>query len=440
MTSSSLFEKLAELPRRAARGMRFGLERMEEALDVLGRPHERLAAVHVGGSNGKGSTSAMVESIARAAGLRTGLYTSPHLCRYAERIRFDGEPIGDDALDRALDAVFTRCRDDLTFFESLTLAAFYAFAEADVDLVVLEVGLGGRLDATNVIHAPIATAITTIALEHTEILGDTLAAIAREKAGILKPGAPVVLGPLDPEADQVIAAIAERASAFPVTRVTRAALWEPGSLSARWDGATTEIVGPRTHDRVSVKLRLAGLHQAENAAVAVGLAHHLAESFPGRDLVAAIPAGLERTEWPGRLERIDRDGVTVILDCAHNPSGIEKLLLTLSTTWPGSTSPERVALVFGALADKRFADMLALLAPIAARRYYAEPKGRPPAPRDELNKIAPGAAVPAPKEAIARALAESRPGDTILVTGSIYLVGEIRAALLGIEADPIIAL
>src|SRR5580693_8165400 len=161
---STLHGLLDALVARAPRGMLLGLDRVEAALAALGDPHLGLAAVHVAGSNGKGSTAAMVESIARAAGLRTGLYTSPHLCRFAERIRIDGRSIEDDAFERSLVAVLDRCRPDLTFFESLTVAAFFAFREAAVDVAVVEVGLGGRLDATNVIEAPIAAAITSISL------------------------------------------------------------------------------------------------------------------------------------------------------------------------------------------------------------------------------------------------------------------------------------
>jgi dihydrofolate synthase/folylpolyglutamate synthase len=422
--------------------MLLGLDRVLDALATLGSPHRELAAAHIAGSNGKGSTSAMVEAIARKAGLRTGLYTSPHLCRFAERIRIDGAPIGDDAFDHALGAVLSRGRADLTFFESLTLAAFVAFHEAKVDLAVLEVGLGGRLDATNVIEAPLATAVTSISLEHTAILGDTIEAIAREKAGILKPLAPVVLGPLAVEADRAIAEIAGRVGASPILRVRRGGVWAPGSLRVLWDGFTTDIAGPGERDALRVALELAGRHQAENAGVAVGVAHLLAARWPALDWKSAIHRGLRTARWPGRLEIIERDGVEIILDCAHNPEGIESLAASMlhARFGVGRRAPSRTALVFGALADKRWPDMLTALAKLAARRYYTEPKGRAPAPLAELSLLLPGEAVPEPRAAIERALAESQPGDTVLVTGSIYLVGEVRAALLGIEADPVIAL
>ena len=303
---------------------------------------------------------------------------------------------------------------------------------------MLEVGLGGRLDATNVIKDPLATAITSISLEHTAILGDTLAAIAREKAGILKPGAPVVLGPLPPEADAAVAEVAARVGAGPIYRVDsprRGAPSTPGqALHVLYDGARTEVRGPGPDDDVAVELRLAGLHQAENAGVAVGLVHCLAAHFPARDFAAATRAGLRSAEWPGRCERITRGEVTVLLDAAHNPEGAAALRAALAS------DPARTALVFGALADKRWPEMLRPLAALAGRRYYTRPKGREPAPLEALAAIAPGQAVPEPRDALALALAESAPGDTVVVTGSIYLVGEVRAALLGIEADPVIAL
>ncbi len=434
----SLVGLLNALVARAPRGMLLGLDRVEDALAALGDPHLAVPAVHVTGSNGKGSTAAMVESIARASGLRTGLYTSPHLCRFAERIRVDAAPIDDDAFARCLAAVVDRCRADLTFFESLTVAAFVAFRDARVDVAVLEVGLGGRLDATNVVRAPIATAITSISLEHTGILGSTLDAIAREKAGILKPDVPAVLGPLPDEARQAVIEVAARVGAEPLIQVGHA--WpgplegprEEREIQVAYDGRTTEIRGPR--GRASVELGLLGAHQAENAGVAVGLAIGLAERFPEHAVEANVEEGLRRAVWPGRCERIAQGGVTVLLDAAHNPEGAGALTRALTT------DPAKTALVFGALADKRWAEMLRLVAPLAGRRYYTEPKGRAPAPIEEMKAVAAGEAIPAPVEAARRAIAESAPGDTVLVTGLIYLIGEVRAALLGIVADPVIAL
>lgn len=422
----ALIEKLNALQARAPRGMVLGLDRVESALGALGDPHRGLPVVHVAGSNGKGSTSAMVEAAARAAGLKTGFYSSPHLCRFAERIRIDGDPIGDEAFERALSAVLDRCRPDLTFFESLTVAGFEAFRAAQVDVAVLEVGLGGRLDATNVVEAPIATAITSISLEHTAILGETLGAIAREKAGIFKPGSPVVLGPLPGEAESAAWEVASRVGAGEVVEVG-------AEIRVRGEGEWTAIEGPGGV-RLRVKLGLSGEHQRENAGVAVGVLGYLADRFPGRDWHAAMEAGLSAARWPGRLERIERGGVTVILDGAHNPEGMGRLARV------GLGDPGRGALVFGALADKRWEEMLGVISGVAERRYYTEPKGRAPAPPGEMVRVAEGVCVADPREAIRRAIGESRAGDWVLVTGSIYLVGEVRAEVLGVEADPVIAL
>jgi dihydrofolate synthase / folylpolyglutamate synthase len=391
--------------------MEFGLGRVRAALAGLGDPHEAVPVVHVAGTNGKGSVSAMIESIARAAGLSTGLYTSPHLCRFAERIRLDGEPISDERFASALRAVIERCPPDLTFFESFTVAAFVAFREAAVDLAVVEVGLGGRLDATNVVSAPVATAITSIALDHTELLGGSLELIAAEKAGILKRGAPVAIGPLEPEALAVVKRVARDVGAGPVVRCE--------ALPA---GAHVGLSGP---------------HQRQNAGVAAAVAHALAARWPA--MPPAIGAGLARVAWPGRFERLERDGVMLVLDCAHNPHGAEALVRAVHDAWP-QWDPDRATLVFGALADKDYCAMLRLLAPLAARRIYTSPQGRAPASADELARIMPGAHVEPAAEAVRRAIAASREGERVVVAGSMYLIGEVRAALLGIEADPLVAL
>jgi len=406
VTAEGLVPLLGRLADRARRGMELGLGPTQAALAELGEPHLALAVAHVAGTNGKGSVCAMVESIARAAGLRTGLYTSPHLCRFAERIRLDGEPIDDDAFARALGRVLA-CRTDLTFFESLTVAAFDAFREASVDLAIVEVGLGGRLDATNVIPAPLCTAITSIAFDHTAILGTTLDAIAREKAGILKPGVPVVLGAIPPEAERAIEEIANALGASPL--IARA--------------PSVAAVG------------LEGPHQQRNAAVATAIAGVLSARWPR--IAAAVAPGLRDVRWPGRLERIERAGVTVLLDAAHNAEGARALADALASSAPPS---ERVTLVFGALADKPWPEMLSLLAPLAGRRIYTSPKGRAAAPLSELVQVAPGEPIDAPTDALERALDAARPGDTVLVTGSIYLVGELRGRLLGQACDPPIGL
>lgn len=441
---------LEALQRRARFGMVLGVGGMRRALADLGDPQAALASVHVAGSNGKGSVCAMVEAVARAAGLRTGLYTSPHLSRFAERIRMDGEPISDGAFARALDQALGARGGELTFFEVLTAAALLAFREAGVDMAIIEVGLGGRLNATNVIDAPVATAITSIALEHTEVLGPTIPHIAREKAGILKWGAPLAAGPLDEDAMGEVAAAAIAVGAGPIWRVRRGhPSDENDSIDSRMDGLPVRPVSvsqlgdgrallqaPPDHGgSVIARLGLRGAHQVENAGVAAAVAWQAAARWPS--LRGALHAGLEAARWPGRFERIERSGISVVLDCAHNPHGAIALARTLRDE---GLDPTRTSLVFGALADKSWEPMLRALAPLAASRYYATPKGRAAAGLDELAVVVEGAAIGDPRAALDAALAASRPGDTVVVTGSLYLVGEVRAALLGIESDPIIAL
>jgi dihydrofolate synthase / folylpolyglutamate synthase len=398
--AAGLDEALAKLYARIPLGMRLGLEPMRDACARLGHPERAFATCHVAGTNGKGSVCAMVESIARAHGLSTGLYTSPHLCRFAERIRLGGEPIG----DRALAALLTRVLDgepDLSFFEAATLAAFSAFRDARVDLAVIEVGIGGRLDATNVIPTPRAAAITRIALDHTDRLGPTLVDIAREKAGIAKPGLDIVVGPMAPE--------------------VRAAIDEVAAAS----GATTSGVdGVPAPDRVG----LPGEHQRENARVAAVLGARLGAP------PAAVRQGIADARWPGRLEPIGR----FLLDAAHNPDGALSLARHVrSLGWP----PDDVALVFGALADKDWGAMLDALAPLAATRWYVAPRGglRGGVDAAALASRHPGRPAPSVAEAISHFAAERGP-ELIVVAGSIVLVGEARALLLGLPRDPPVAL
>ncbi len=427
MTSARLHSFIEALSRRVRFGMFLGLDRVHAALGKLGDPHLAVPYVHIAGTNGKGSTSAMVASILRAAGLRTGLYTSPHLCRLAERMCIDGEPASDETLADAFERVYAVVDDQATFFEVLTLVAFVLFQSEGVDIGVLEVGLGGRLDATNVITRPLATAITSISFDHTAVLGNTLDAIAREKAGIFKPGVPVVLGPLPSEALSAALEVAANVGASPVVRVGQ-------EIAATAAGCRAQIVLPSNRN-ISTNLSLAGAHQLSNAAIAASLSEFAASVFP--QILPAIETGLSSAKWPGRLERIECNGVQVLLDCAHNPEGASMLAAHVKSL---GLSPDRVVLIFGALADKSWLAMLDLLGPLADRRVYAAPKGRVPAPLKEMVDRQPGDVVADPREAIKRALELSRPGDVVVVAGSIFLVAEIRAELLGLECDPIVAL
>lgn len=388
---------------RAPLGMRMGLAPMIEACAAEDHPERAFAAVHVAGTNGKGSVSAMVESIARASGMRTGLYTSPHLCRFAERIRVNGEPIDNAALDEHLARALAH--ESLSFFETATLAAFLALRAARVDLAVIEVGLGGRLDATNVLEAPKAAAVTRIALDHTELLGDTLEAIAKEKAAIAKPGLDLVIGPCSAS---VRAAIDETARALSAT-----------TSSAEDDEDASRFMQNAT-------IGLAGAHQRDNARIAYVL---------GRRIGAPVDAcvrGIASVEWPGRLETIRRETHDVTLDAAHNPDGARALAAHLAARDPQST-----ALVFGTLADKAWPEMIDLLAPRAAHRFYVSPKGR--AATDPLAIAArkPGHVAGSVAEAYELAKKCAR---HVVACGSINVVGELRALLLDLPRDPPIAL
>lgn len=415
----------ARLLARGHRGMSLGLERTLTALGELGSPHLGLPVFHVAGTNGKGSVSAMLERALREGGLRTGLYTSPHLSRFVERVQVDGAPVSDAALDAALDRVFRDAHDQLTFFETLTLAAFVLFREAGLDAVVLEVGLGGRLDSTNVIEDPIASAVVSIAegddgrhLEHANLLGDTVAAIAREKAGVAKRGRPLVLGAVSPVARDTISEVAHEVGANLVDV-----------------GAQTGPELVLDDARVRLTPRLPGPHQLHNARVAAALA------VVGRDRVAisdeAVARGIALAEWPARLEWIAYRGRRFLLDAAHNLDGARALRDAAAAL---AIDPARTLLLFGALADKPYREVLTLLAPLARSRVYAEPQGRAPAPLGELAQVAPGAATANAAEAVERAVRDSAPDEVILVAGSIYLVGAVRAHLLGIEQDPVVGL
>jgi dihydrofolate synthase/folylpolyglutamate synthase len=392
---------LQRLYERIPLGMRLGLEPMRDACARTGHPERAFEVVHVAGTNGKGSACAMVEAIARADGRTTGLYTSPHLCRFAERIRIGAEPVSDDALAsllaRALDA-----GPDLSFFETATLAAFLAFREARVDVAILEVGLGGRLDATNVVPPPRAAAITRIALDHTDRLGATLVAIAREKAGIAKPGLDVVLGPM--------------------ARDVRVAIDEV----ARAHGATTSPVGD---EPLPERLGLPGEHQRDNARIAAVLGARIGAP------AGAIERGLAGVRWPGRLERIG----DVLLDAAHNPDGARALAAHVRSL---ALPPGAVRLVFGALADKDWPPMLDELAPLAGERVYVAPLG---ASRNAVDPAAmaarhPGTVSPTVQGALESATAGASPRRLTVLCGSLVLVGQARALLLGLPRDPPVAL
>jgi len=384
--------------------MRFGLERMERGLAALGHPERGLRALHVAGTNGKGSTCAMAAEALRRAGHRTALYTSPHLVRFNERIALDGEPISDAALARCVAEVRRACPwhdagegERLTYFEFATLVALLHFAAEGAGAVVLEVGLGGRLDATNVV-LPLACAVSRVGLDHTELLGDSLAAIAREKGGIFKPGVPAVVAHDQPP--EALAAL---------------------RAEAALRGAPFEVAAGSYPGRVA----LAGQHQQANAALAAAALRLLdrAGLAVGED---AIRSGLASARWPGRLELVGG----VLLDGAHNPDGAAALAAALPELHPGCA----VELVLGVLADKDHERMLRALAPAVRALHLVAPRSPRARPTGSYLPLAQALFARADEHpSVASALACARAaagGDGVVaLAGSLYLVGEAREIL-----------
>ena len=411
--------------------MKFGLDTMSTLCEELGHPEQTFASVHVAGTNGKGSVTAMTATALRASGYRTARYTSPHLVRIQERFVIDEVEVDLEFLRESAARVQSlveslvsngRLEGLPTFFECTTAIAFELFRRADVAIAVIEVGLGGRLDATNVL-APAVTAITSIDLDHQAQLGNSLASIAREKGGIIKTGVPVVCGPLPPEAEEVVAEIcAERGA--PLVRaadlVKRRGLQPTGAL-------TVDVHTPgRLLDGLTLGLH--GEHQAANAAVVVGVLDALGGAgWPVAD--HAVVEGLTATSWPGRLELFAWRGAEVLLDAAHNPAGARALAAHLTAIgW------DRVTLVFGAMQDKDVDGMLAPLAPLCGSIICTTPDTPRAMPARELARlahdVAPNAAAIVVVEDPGAALAEAtRAGTRVVVAGSIFLIGPLRDIL-----------
>ncbi len=388
-------------------GRKLGLERMQAACARFGNPETAFEAIHVAGTNGKGSTAAFVASMASAAGRHVGLYTSPHLVKFSERIQIGGQPISDPSLSTHLDAVMDAA-PELTFFEVATLAAFLAFREANVDLAVVEVGLGGRLDATNVLPAPRVAAITRVSFDHMDQLGRSLAAIAAEKAAIIKPGCAVVCGKLHPEARAVVE-----------QRVAE--------TGARWVplGSPEPIPGaPLGYPRMAMF--------GTNLAVATTIGRELGFS------PQHMARGVEQTSWPGRNELLHRGGQDItLLDCAHNPDGAVTLSHVLDPSLLAEIESRRdVVLVFGTMQGKNWKSMLQRLEQVAGHRLFVAPPLARAVPAEEIAKVFKGEVADTVADALMRARAKVGAQGVVVVTGSCYLVGAARALLLGLDPDP----
>lgn len=403
-------------------------------LHRLGDPHLGRATVHVAGSKGKGSVCAMAEVIIRAAGLRTGLYTSPHLHSYTERVRIDGEPISEEMFARLLAAIQPQVdalrRElpgrSLVTFDLLTALAFMAFREAGAQAQVIEVGLGGRLDSTNVFKSKEVAVITPISLEHTAILGGTVEQIAREKAAIISPGCAVVLAPqLYPEVRRVVREFAARAGAELID-VEREYRWQVLSRDLR--GQEIRVAGPV--GTVEARLPLPGRHQVENAATALAAIAALAGRTGARPaLTAAATAGLSRVAWPGRFEVL-RERPLVIADGAHNRDSARRLVETLREY----AGRDRASFVVGASADKDIGGLAEEIAPLAARVFAARadhPRAMEP---EVIVRAFESLDVPAEDaggvgQALGRALEVTDIGGVICVAGSLFVAAEAREHL-----------
>jgi dihydrofolate synthase / folylpolyglutamate synthase len=375
------------------RGVKLGLDNIRQVLATLGEPQRELKFIHVAGTNGKGSVCAMIDSVCRSAGMKTGLFTSPHLVRFNERIQISGSPIDDEAVARGVQHIRELVDKERhpTFFEITTALAFDYFRDQTVDLVILETGLGGRLDATNVVN-PLVSVLTSIDLDHQSWLGHALSEIAFEKAGIIKPGVPIVSGPQLPEVRIVLEQIAAERSA---------------SLS---------YVNVPVED---LFIGLAGSHQRLNAAIAL-YAIHKAGIQVGPQ---AQEKGLANVSWPGRFQRIDD---RIILDGAHNPAASKRLV----ETWRECVGTQRATIIFGGMHDKDLEGMISPLSTMAARFLIVPIRSQRTASPAHIETFVPKHLSAIQCSSVDQALGVAhRFNDPILVTGSLFLVGELLAVL-----------
>lgn len=448
---------------------RLGLDRIRELLERLGRPQDSLRFVHVAGTNGKGSTCVYLASILQAAGYRTGLFTSPYIERFEERIRVDGDDIdGDDLREATLqvreraEAMARESGDHPTEFELMTAVALVHFARCSCDIVVLEVGLGGRLDSTNVIDAPEACVIARIGLDHTALLGNTLAAIAGEKAGIVKDGSPVVSWPQEPEAMAVVEAAATRHGCE--LRVTDFSQLEEGAVQwgrreaavddAEGSGDIEDAVTPTTGYASAafrpfsykgfrdLRTALLGSYQPQNAALAL----EAVEALRGRGWVIpddAVRAGIAAARWPGRFEIVEGsaspDGFAFVVDGGHNPQGAQALADSLAEAFPG----RKPVFVIGVLEDKDYPEMLEAVLPLGSAFVCVTPGNPRALPASKLARairwtgqdmlgcsacvnpyVARGF-----EDAVSRARELAGPDGLICAFGSLYSVGALKEAI-----------
>lgn len=415
----------------------YDLGRMQSFLERLDNPHLGPGTIHVAGTKGKGSTAAFCDAALDAAGYRTGFYSSPHLHSFCERIRRDTCPIPPARFAGLVDQLWPHQQwlkehaglGPVSLFEFMTAMAFQCYREDQVDLQTIEVGLGGRLDATNVVD-PQVCVITPISLDHTEILGDTLAEIAAEKAGIIKPGVPVVIAPQAPEAEAVIMAVCQKQGADAV-RVGVDVTWDAGPSSM--EGQSLCLHGRLGDYRL--RIPLLGTYQLENAATALAALEVLKEqgySIPDE----AISKGFAGVSWPGRMEVLSRTPL-IVVDGAHNPHSVVAMIGSL----PKYFNYRRLVLIAGFSRDKKVADMVQHLAKKAARVYATRSRHPRSLAAGSLGQLfrAQGVAdvieTDTVSQAVDLALQGAQPGDLLLAAGSLFVAAEVREAVLGIAPE-----
>lgn len=413
-----------------AAAAKFDLENIAILAERLGRPDRAYPSAHIAGTNGKGSTAAFLESILRRAGFRTGLYTSPHLERINERLRINGEEIGDESFA----AIFTRLqalieellaahklRAHPTYFECVTAMAFECFARERVEFGVFEVGLGGRLDATNIL-LPVVSVITRIDFDHENFLGHSLKEIAGEKAGILKREVPVIVGEQRPEAREVILTRADRLRC-PVVETTQA--FQITQVSSQNGFFRARIIELSSDDSFDIAPSLPGRFQLQNALNALAAARYLAQRGY-RISPSDIMEGISKTAWPGRLEKL-QSSPDLYLDGAHNPGAARELARFLEENFAN----RKIWMVYGALRDKAVDEVAGRLFPHAAEVIFTEPRTSRAISAPRLAEIASHHAssftvISSAEQALDQALAQAAPDDAIFITGSLYLVGQLR--------------
>ncbi len=420
----------------------YNLGRMVEFLDRIGNPHRRVPAVHIAGTKGKGSTAALCDAAFHAAGLRAGFYSSPHLHTFRERVRLDSQPISQEHFAELVTELWPlRCPEgdaamSVTMFEFLTAMAFYCYDQAGADVQTVEVGLGGRLDATNVVDADVSV-ITSVSMDHAKILGDTIGKIAADKAGIIKPGSIPIIAPQRPEALASILEVCDQVGVEPAL-IGRDVTWEPKPAPALNSAPERPYQSLTVHgllDSYDLDLPLLGDYQMENAAAAVAAVESISKTQGFNLSPQTLAQGFRNVSWPCRMELVGRNP-TVISDGAHNDYSVDKLLESL----PRYFDYDRLVLIAGFSADKNVAAMVNSLAPAAALVFSTQARHPRAMNADELAPMfqelgAATTVAPTPQQALEQARAAANPRDLVLATGSLFMAAEVREAALGIEPE-----